>query len=204
MDIKPTLDMLIELADAYRPEAPYFVCLNREKRMAIIATSELQDAARERLGKLEADPEKAREGHRLDQPDPIDAAKSALADAENAHAKAIEDALPQSVALIFGSLPATDISRREGEEWSYEGLLSAMRDDSGDVDSDAFADRLLALCYLRTEGPDGQDLGRPWVTAARFADMSDWKNLRRMIIGHHIVGAAIPFDPRTSGQSATT
>lgn len=203
MDIKPTLDMLRTLALDYRPEAPYFVCLDRDKRMAVSAARQLEAAAREHLDKVEADPEKAREGHRLDQPDPLDAAKTALADAEAAHATAMEGALPWSASFIFGSLPTTDEGIREGESYSYEGLRDEMSDD-GKINTDAFADRLLTLCYLRTESPDGEDMGLTWAEASRLLDVSDRKTVRAMIIGHHLVGAAIPFDPRTSGQSATT
>ena len=204
MDTKPTLDMLRALALDYRPTADYFVCLDRDKRMDVAAARQLEAAAREHLDKVEADPEKAREGHRLDQADPIDAAKAALADAETAHATAMEDALPWSVAIIFGSLPATEEGLREGEAQSYEGLLASMRDADGKIDTDAFADTLLGACYLRTESPDGEDMNLTWAEAARLGDVSDHALMRNMIIGHHRVGAAIPFDPRTFGQSATT
>ena len=204
MTIKPTLDMLRTLALDYRPEAPYFVCLDRDKRMAVSAARQQEAAAREHLEKLlQQDPEDIAAAQSMTDPDPIDQAKADLAAAEAAHATAMEDALPWSASIIFGSLPTTDEGLREGESYSYEGLRDEMSDD-GKIDTDAFADRLLTLCYLRTESPDSEDMGLAWAEASRLLDVSDRKTVRAMIIGHHLVGAAIPFDPRTSGQSATT
>ena len=205
MTIKPTIDMLRTLALDYRPEAPYFVCLDRDKRMAIVAARQLEADAREHLNKvLQQDPEDVAAAQSMTDPDPIDQAKADVAAAEAAHATAMEDALPWSVAIIFGSLPTSDEGLREGESYSYEGLLGEMSDDDGKIDTDAFADRLLTFCYLRTESPDSEDMNLAWAEASRLLDVSDRKNARAMIIGHHLVGAAIPFDPRTSGQSATT
>ena len=204
MTIKPTIDMLRTLALDYRPEAPYFVCLDRDKRMAIVAARQLEADAREHLDNvLQQDPEDVAAAQSMTDPDPIDKANAELADATAALATAMDDALPWSVAIIFGSLPTADEGLREGESYSYEGLLGEMSDD-GKVDTDAFADRLLTLCYLRTESPDSEDMSLAWAEASRLLDVSDRKNVRAMVIGHHLVGAAIPFDPRTSGQSVTT
>ena len=204
MTIRPTIDMLRMLALDYRPEAPYFVCLDRDKRMAIVAARQLEADAREHLDNvLHQDPEDVAAAQSMTDPDPVDKANAELADATAALTTAMDDALPWSVAIIFGSLPTSDEGLREGESYSYEGLLGEMSDD-GKVDTDAFADRLLTLCYLRTESPDSEDMNLAWAEASRLLDVSDRKNVRAMIIGHHLVGAAIPFDPRTSGQSATT
>ena len=204
MTIRPTIDMLRALALDYRPEAPYFVCLDRDKRMDISAARQQETAAREHLENLlQQDPEETAAAQSMTDPDPIDQAKADLAAAEAAHATAMEDALPWSASIIFGNLPTTDEGLREGESYSYEGLRDEMSDD-GKIDTDAFADRLLALCYLRTESPDSEDLNLAWAEASRLLDVSDRKTVRAMIIGHHLVGAAIPFDPRTFGQSATT
>ena len=204
MTIRPTIDMLRMLAIDYRPEAPYFVCLDRDKRMAIVAARQLEADAREHLNNvLQQDPEDVAAAQSMTDPDPIDKANAELADATAALTTAMDDALPWSVAIIFGSLPTSDEGLREGESHSYEGLLGEMSDD-GMIDTDAFADRLLTLCYLRTESPDSEDMNLTWAEASRLLDVSDRKNVRAMIIGHHLVGAAIPFDPRTSGQSATT
>ena len=204
MTIRPTIDMLRTLALDYRPEAPYFVCLDRDKRMAIVAARQLEADAREHLDNvLQQDPEDVAAAQSMTDPDPIDKAKAELADATAALATAMDDAMPWSVAIIFGSLPTSDEGLREGEPYSYEGLRDEMSDD-GKIDTDAFADRLLTLCYLRTESPDSEDMDLTWAEASRLLDVSDRKTVRAMIIGHHLVGAAIPFDPRTSGQSATT
>lgn len=204
MTVKPTIDMLRMLALDYRPEAPYFVCLDRDKRMAIVAARQLEADAREHLNNvLQQDPEDVAAAQSMTDPDPIDKANAELADATAALTTAMDDALPWSVAIIFGSLPTSDEGLREGESHSYDGILGEMSDD-GKVDTDAFADRLLTLCYLRTESPDSEDMNLTWAEASRLLDVSDRKNVRVMIIGHHLVGAAIPFDPRTSGQSATT
>ena len=152
---------------------------------------------------LQQDPEDVAAAQSMTDPDPIDKAKAELADATAALTTAMDDALPWSVAIIFGSLPTSDEGLREGESYSYEGLRDEMSDD-GQIDTDAFADRLLTLCYLRTESPDSEDMDLAWAEASRLLDVSDRKTVRAMIIGHHLVGAAIPFDPRTSGQSATT
>ena len=204
MTVKPTIDMLRMLALDYRPEAPYFVCLDRDKRMAIVAARQLEADAREHLNDvLQQDPEDVAAAQSMTDPDPIDKAKAELDGATAALATAMDDAMPWSVAIIFGSLPTSDEGLREGESYSYEGLRDEMSDD-GMIDTDAFADRLLTLCYLRTESPDSEDMNLTWAEASRLLDVSDRKNVRNMIIGHHLVGAAIPFDPRTSGQSATT
>ena len=204
MTIKPSIDMLRTLALDYRPEAPYFVCLDRDKRMAITAARQLEADAREHLDTvLQQDPEDAAAAQSMTDPDPVDKAKAELADATAALTAAMDDALPWSVAIIFGTLPTSDEGLREGESYSYEGLRDEMSDD-GKIDTDAFADRLLTLCYLRTESPDSEDMDLTWAEASRLLDVSDRKTVRAMIIGHHLVGAAVPFDPRTSGQSATT
>ena len=205
MTIKPSIDMLRTLALDYRPEAPYFVCLDRGKRMAITAARQLEANAREHLDNLlQQDPEDVAAAQSMTDPDPVDKAKAELADAAAALTTAMDDAMPWSVAIIFGSLPTSDEGLREGESYSYEGLLGEMSDDDGKIDTDAFADRLLTLCYLRTESPDSEDMDLEWAEASRLLDVSDRKTVRAMIIGHHLVGAAIPVDPRTSGQSATT
>lgn len=202
--VKPTIDMLRMLALDYRPEAPYFVCLDRDKRMAIVAARQLEADAREHLNKVLLGGSDLGVLLSMTDPDPIDKANAELADATAALTTAMDDALPWSVAIIFGSLPTSDEGLREGESHSYEGLLGEMSDDDGKIDTDAFADRLLTLCYLRTESPDSEDMNLTRAEASRLLDVSDRKNVRAMIIGHHLVGAAIPFDPRTSGQSATT
>ena len=80
---------------------------------------------------------------------------------------------------------------------------TALTDDKGTVDYEAMAAELLRVCYLRTESVHG-DLDLSWREASRLVDDSDMQNLRNLIVGHHRLGARIPFDPRSSGQPETT
>ena len=202
LDVKPTLDTLRAMALDHRPEADYFVCLDRAKRMRIFTLQQQLQALEGRRAALTDDPEgEADTSRSLTDPDETVELAEKIAHASEELAQATEDARPWSVAIVFASLPDTDEAAREGEQ-SYMSVVKRLSVD-GQIDTDAFGDELLRLCYSRTEAADG-DLNLTWTEAARLIDSADRTMLRRLIVGHHRVGAAVPFDPRTSGPSVTT
>ena len=115
--------------------------------------------------------------------------------------QAEDAARDSSMVLIFKRLPATRDSAEDGEQ-SYAELEDAAT-TGGKTNYDRLADLLLAACYVRADSVAG-DLGLSWREASRPLDDRDLEQLRNMIVGHHRMGAAIPFDPRTSGQPETT
>ena len=199
---KPTLADLRALALDYRAEIPYFVCLDRDRRMDLSLIKAEMTRLQERKDDLANGDADADTNRSMSDPDETVEITRRLAELGTELEAAMEEARPWSVAIIFGSIPTTDDGARPGEA-SYESLVELMTDEDGKIDTDAFADELLRLCYLRTETAEG-NLELTWQEAARLADATDWALLRRMVIGHHKVGNTIPFDPRTSGPSATT
>ena len=192
------LQMLRALALSYAPTADYPVCLDREKRLEILALRQQAVAVKTKLDGLASDDE----GATIGEEPAHDRLARELADLEARITEAEEGAKDQSVILIFKRLPATPDSADEGEV-AYSTIEAQHTDDKGAVDYEAMAADLLRACYLRAESVHG-DLELSWREASRLVDDSDMQNLRNMIVGHHRIGARIPFDPRSSGQPETT
>ena len=193
------LQMLRALALSYAPTADYPVCLDREKRLEILALRQQAVAVKAKLDGLDASDD---EGATIGEEPAADRLTRELSDLEDRIAEAEEGAKDQSVVLIFKRLPATPDSADEGEV-AYSTIEAQHTDDKGAVDYEAMAADLLRVCYLRTESVHG-DLDLSWREASRLVDDSDMQNLRNLIVGHHRLGARIPFDPRSSGQPETT
>ena len=194
------LQALRALALDSAPTADFPVCLDREKRLVIIGLRQQYQAVKERLDGL-ADSDQ--DQHETLDAEPLDERlRRDLATIEARLQEAEDAAAEVSMVLIFKRLPATADSADAGET-SYHDVEAEHTDDQGAVDQDAVADALMPLCYLRTDSVHG-DLGLTWSQAARQLDSSDLAYLRAVLIGHHRMGARIPFDPRSSGQPATT
>lgn len=207
---KPTLADLRALALDYRPTLPFFVCLDRDKRTTLAGLRFQLSGLKSRLDNLQKmDADQYAAASSMGEPDPIDAAKARMEEVAAAIVAAEDDARPWSITITFAVLPATDEGLREGEGMSYAGLLDTLTKASelggfeGRVSGDEFADVLMSHCYQRAESADGENLNLAWADAIRVLDMADIEVLRNLIIGVHRTGASIPFDPRTSGPSAT-
>lgn len=193
------LQMLRALALSYAPTADYSVCLDREKQLRIVALRQQHQALSAKLQGLDASDD---EGATIGEEQAHDKLARELSDLEARIAEAEDGAKDQSVVLIFKRLPATPDSAEDGET-AYSELEAQHTDDKQHVDYEALGAALLPACYLRTESAHG-DLGLSWHEAARMLGAGDMQALRNMIVGHHRLGAAIPFDPRSSGQPETT
>lgn len=194
-----SIEHLRTLALTYAPTADYSVCLDREQQLHLIGLrTRLFDvqARRDRLVNSGDLPKQT-----LGETPAVDALAAELADIEHQIDAAQEAARENSLVLVFRRLPATPDSADEGEE-SYSELEQDATVD-GKTDWKRLGDRLLSACYLRADSAYG-DVGLSWAEASRPLDDRDLDELRNMILGHHRLGAAIPFDPRNSGQPATT
>ena len=194
------LQDLRALALGDSPTAEFPICLDRELRLACVALRQQYLDVKQRLDGL-ADSD--RDGSTaLDEAPLEDRLRAQLDDIEARLQEAEEAAAPHSMVLIFKRLPATPDSADDGEP-DYFTVEQEHTDNKGHVDQDALAGALLPLCYLRTESVHG-DLDLTWSQAIRQADSSDLHYMRAIILGHHRMGARIPFDPRSYGQPATT
>lgn len=193
------LQALRALALSYAPTADYSVCLDREKQVGIIALRQQHQLLSAKLQGLDSSDD---EGATLGDEPAADRLARELVELEQRIADAEDGAKDQSVVLIFKRLPATPDSAEDGEP-TYSDMEEEHTDNQRHVDYDALGAALLPVCYLSTESAHG-DLGLSWHEAARMLGAGDMQALRNMIVGHHRLGAAIPFDPRSSGQPETT
>ena len=193
------LQALRALALSYAPTADYSVCLDREKQVGIIALRQQHQLLSAKVEGLDASDD---DGNTLGEESASDRLARELAELEQRIADAEEAAKDQSVVLIFKRLPATLDSAEYGET-AYSELEDQYTDAKRNVDYEALGAALLPVCYLRTESAHG-DLGLSWHEAARMLGAGDMQALRNMIVGHHRLGAAIPFDPRSSGRPEAT
>ena len=203
------LQALRELALTYAPTADYPVCLDREKRLEILALRQQYQAKHDKLQALD---DSDRAGDSLGDEPIEDRLARELAEIEARMAEAEDAAKDVSVVLIFKRLPATPDSADEGEASFSEIEAACTRrpmiggpahPDDGKVDYEAVGDALMSACYLRTDSIHG-DLGLTWHEASRQLDSTDLQWLRSILLGHHRTGARIPFDPRSSGLPETT
>lgn len=182
---------------AYAPELPYPLVLDRELKYRLSEAQKTLAAAQAARQKIIDSPDGAAlAGQRFDEAAPTFRMDREIADAEAAVAAAEDAARPDSLVLVFRRLPATGPG-------SYQELLDSAT-DKGSVNLPALGEALLAACYLRTESCDGEDVGLSWGEAQVPLDHADIEALRMQIIGHHRIGAAVSFDPRSSGRPATS
>ena len=185
----------------YHPEATYSVCVDRElqtMRAGVQGQLIAAQAARQKLEGQEPD-KSATMGERT----PEDVLDERIAQLEADLEKVEAEALPNSITLVFRRLPLTADGAGKGES-SYEGLLRKMTVKE-QINTDALADTLLRRCYLCTMATDGTGhLELTWKQAIAILGRQDITNLRAMIIGHHEIGAAVPFELVNSGEPETT
>lgn len=193
------LQALRALALSYAPTADYPVCLDREQRLTILALRQQYQTVQANIDGLDAD---ADAGKSLGDEPAADRLARDLADLEQRITDAEDAAKDSSIVLVFKRLPPTPDSCDEGEV-AYSDMEARHADEKGAVDFEALGAALLPVCYLRTDSAHG-DLDLTWHGACRQLDDSDLRLLRSMIVGHHRIGARIPFDPRSSGQHETT
>lgn len=198
-----SLEHLRALALNYRPEARYSMCLDRDLQLERTELTTRIVTLQQQLTTAMDDPNSQPRQALGERPlvqrltEQIDQATRELEALD-------EKAKPDSITLIFGRLPLTPDMVDEGHE-SYEGIVNELSDPDGRIDTDMLADRLLAACYTRCEAADGSgvvDLG--WGEARATFGQQDLAFVRALILGHHITGAAVPFNQTTSGQPATT
>ena len=185
----------------YNPEAHYSVCLDRElqtRRAGLQGQLVAAMASRKKLEESEPD-KRATMGEKPAE----DTLNESIALLEAELEKVEAEALPNSVTLVFKRLPLTSDGAGKGAD-SYEGLLRKLTVDN-QINTDALADHLLRRCYLHTMATDGSgDLDLSWRQAVAMLGRQDVTMLRSMIIGHHEIGAAVPFDLKNSGVPETT
>ena len=193
-----SLERLRALALEHNPTTEYFVCLDPAKRLELVGLRQRwlrTKQERDDYNPAEDPGDLASEA----TPDRLDRELSEL---EAQIAAAEEDAREDSIALVFRRLPASADSADEGDT-DFDSLVRQHTSERGAVDVAAVSDALPALCYLRSESSEG-DLGLTWREAAKTLDAADLRTIRAQLWGHHNIGAAVPFDPRTSGQHETT
>ena len=193
------LQAIIDLARAYVPTADYPIILDREKQIGIAALRAQHQVLSEKLQGLDSSDD---EGATLGEEPAADRLSRELVELEQRIADAEEAAKDQSVVLVFGRLPTTPDGAEEGEA-VYSDLKEQHTGDDRHVDFEGLGAALMPVCYLRTESAHG-DLGLSWHEAARLLGTADFPALRNMLLGHHEMGASIPFDPRSSGRPEAT
>ena len=178
---------------AYSPEMTYPVVLDRDlKHNLIEARKNLAALQAERQKIIDSPPELT--GQRYDQATPTADIDERIMSAEAAVGAAEEAIRPESLVLVWRRLSADEYQARIDEHSDEKGIISTIK----------LGDHLLGECYLRTESASGGDVGLAWDEARAPLDHGDIETLRLMIIGHHRIGAGVPFDPRSSGRPATS
>ena len=192
-----SIEHLRRLALAEVPTNDYPLCLNPEIRMRmVVLTSQITAAKREAEKVNSGQPS----GRSMADEDPATTVERLTAELEAVY----EEAKPDSIVLVFRRLAASRDVAEDGETAYSTIERRHTNSKSRAIDMDAVADDLLPACYERAESADGEDVGLTWLEVKRHLDQADIKQLRSFAIGIHHTGAAIPFDPRTFGQPATT
>ena len=192
-----SIEYLRAKALAYAPQLPYPIVLDREKKWAVEQAQRRIDSLQEmRDGIVQSPPEELRHSQRLDQASPTADVDKAIDEAIEKLEAAKNDARTDSLVLVFRRLPASGPG-------SYQEHSDAAT-TNGALNATKLGDLLLEACYMCAESADGEDVGIEWAEALTIIDHGDLEQLRLQIIGHHRVGASLSFDPRNSGQPATS
>ena len=181
------------------PKARYPLCVDREARLQLAALRQKYVRTADKLAREAASRPAVQS---LGDSAPVQDDDAILAAIEREIEEAQEAAKGDVIVLVFRRLPTTAESAAEGEH-SYLGLEQEHTDATGNVNYRALGTSLLPLCYERAESIHG-DLGMTWAEALTILDAGDLEHLRDMIVGHHRIGGAVPFDPVSSGPPATT
>lgn len=183
--------------DEHAPTAEWTLCLNRDLRLRIVDLMRQIGAATRLAEKLtNGDPTSLS----LTDEDPTSRAERLTGELEALY----EEARPDSIVLVFRRLPATRDVAEDGETAYSTVERRHTNNKTRAVDVPAVAADLLPLCYERAESADGEDVGLTWLQVLRTLDAADLDQLGQMVFGLHHIGAAVPFDPRTSGRPETT
>ena len=181
------------------PKARYPLCVDREARLQLAALRQKYVRTADKLAREAASRPAVQS---LGDSAPTQDDDEILAAIEREIEEAQEAAKGDVIVLVFRRLPTTAESASEGEN-NYLGLEQEHTDATGNVNYRAVGAALLPLCYERAESIHG-DLGMTWAEALTILDAGDLEHLRDMIVGHHRIGGAVPFDPVSSGPPATT
>lgn len=180
------------------PKARYPMCVDREVHVQLAALRQKYVRTADKLAKAASRPAVQSLGDSA----PVQDDDEILAAIEREIEEAQEAAKGDVIVLVFRRLPTTAESASEGEN-NYLGLEQEHTDAAGNVNYRALGAALLPLCYERAESIHG-DLGMTWAEVLTIVDAGDLEHLRNMIVGHHRIGGAVPFDPLSSGPPATT
>ena len=183
------------------PKARYPLCVDREARIRLAALRQKYVHTADKLAKKrEAASRPAVQS--LGDSAPLQDDDEILTAIEREIEEAQDAAKGDVIVLVFRRLPTTAESASEGER-NYLGLEQENTDATGNVNYRALGSALLPCCYERAESIHG-DLGMTWAEVLTILDAGDLEHLRDMIVGHHRIGGAVPFDPVSSGPPATT
>lgn len=181
------------------PKARYPLCVDREARIQLAALRQKYVRTADKLAREAASRPAVQS---LGDSAPVQDDDAILAAIEREIEEAQEAAKGDVIVLVFRRLPTTAESASEGER-NYLGLEQEHTDAAGGVNYRTLGSALLPLCYERADSIHG-DLGMTWAEALTILDAGDLEHLRDMIVGHHRIGGAVPFDPLSSGPHATT
>lgn len=181
------------------PKARYPLCVDREARLQLAALRQKYVRTADKLAREAASRPAVQS---LGDSAPVQDDDEILAAIEREIEEAQEAAKGDVIVLVFRRLPTTAESAAEGERY-YLGLEQEHTDAAGNVNYRALGSALLPCCYERAESIHG-DLGMTWAEVLTILDAGDLEHLRDMIVGHHRIGGAVPFDPVSSGPPATT
>ena len=181
------------------PKARYPLCVDREARIQLAALRQKYVRTADKLAREAASRPAVQS---LGDSAPVQDDDEVLAAIEREIEEAQEAAKGDVIVLVFRRLPTTAESAAEGERY-YLDLEQEHTDATGNVNYRALGSALLPCCYERAESIHG-DLGMTWAEVLTIIDAGDLEHLRDMIVGHHRIGGAVPFDPVSSGPPATT
>ena len=181
------------------PKARYPLCVDREARIRLAALRQKYVRTADKLAREAASRPAVQS---LGDSAPVQDDDEILAAIEREIEEAQEAAKGDVIVLVFRRLPTTAESAAEGERY-YLGLEQEHTDATGNVNYRALGSALLPCCYERAESIHG-DLDMTWAEVLTILDAGDHEQLRDMIVGHHRIGGAVPFDPVISGPPATT
>lgn len=201
------------LAHAAQATVRYPVCLNAERRDELQAIAQqiplLAQQAAAALPVAEPLPEQA-DGTRkrrtiASKPVPVEArqqaAEQAIAPLKDRVAQLLAQAADEDdlVVVVFG-VP------EEGRDDPAAFYQAAMAKYENPTLSEKDLKRdLVNASYLRTEAPDGQDLGFDWETVhTKLLNHADLEQLGQPVLEIYREPSAIPFDPLTFGAPATS
>ncbi len=189
------IEYLRQKALSYAPEHVYPVVLDRDAKVRLqAAEATLAGLIAERDKSLALPPEARDADRTFADESPTVRLDARITEAESERDAARDAVRPDSLVLVFRQLADAE----------YRPIGEACRNERGIDDNLKLGAALISACYVRTESPEGEDVGLSAAEAVRLLDQGDRLILGKQLIGHHWFGAAISFDPRSSGRPATS